>query len=175
MISDLRTVSFFLGKQPCRGPARQALLLFPRLKLTGPSPEINPTRVRPLPHGTTGRQGKAELHFFGHFRTSARPPINYPTNIRWLGAFLAKIPMPSAQSPIDPTRYTIHHSPCVVARRFLLLLGVAALGAFSSYARASTAGLVNRAPAGQTRVARGEKGRGVGRSRRGENTTRVRS
>ena len=71
------------------------------------------------------------------------------------------------------TRYTIHHSPCVVARRFLLLLGVAALGAFSSYARASTAGQVNRAPAGQTRVARGEKGRGVGRSRHDENTTRV--
>ena len=47
-------------------------------------------------------RGMAPLHFFGHFRTSARPPINYPTNTRWLGAFLAKIPMPSAQPPIDP-------------------------------------------------------------------------
>ena len=39
--------------------------------------------------------------------------------------------------------------------------------------RALAAGPVNRAPAGQRRVARGEKGRGVGRSRRDENTTRV--
>ena len=39
--------------------------------------------------------------------------------------------------------------------------------------RALAAGPVNRAPAGQTRVARGEKGRGVGRSRHDENTTRV--
>ena len=61
---------------------------------------------------------------------------------------------------------------------FFWLLSCAARWAGSSprqllSARALAAGPVNRAPAGQTRVARGEKGRGVGRSRRDENTTRV--
>ena len=71
------------------------------------------------------------------------------------------------------TRYTIHHSPCVVARCFLLLFLALPLSVFSPLSRALAAGPVNRAPAGQTRVARGEKGRGVGRCRRDENTTRV--
>ena len=77
---------------------------------------------------------------------------------------------------IAQTTNKIHHSSLTLCCRSVLsspLLGVAALGAFSSYARARAAGPVNRAPAGQTRVARGEKGRGVGRSRRDENTTRV--
>ena len=72
--------------------------------------------------------------------------------------------------PRDTCSITIDHSdhsPCVLARCFLLLfVGVAALGAFSSSARASS---------------RSETGRGVGRSRRNdasaesrrdENTTR---
>ena len=103
LISGLRPVCFFLGKQPCREPPRGARS-FPRLKLTGPSTEINPTLVAPTAryYPGTGRRGKRELHFFGHFRTSPRPPINYPTNIRSFGAFLAKIPMLSAQCPIDP-------------------------------------------------------------------------